>query len=121
MEKNKSASMLKLARIFFFINALVWLIFGVLSLFLALDVGTFTRWMITLLMFANSAGLFWFGLVITNGRKGIFFLAILYIALNVVLSITDQFGIVDALILMLNLALLGLLFVTRQRLNQAES
>jgi hypothetical protein len=59
--------------------------------------------------------------VIISGRKGIFYLAILYVAVNVVLSITDQFGLIDALILLLNLCLLGLLFVTRQRLNQAES
>jgi len=45
-------------------------------------------------------------------------LAILYVALNVVLSITDQFGWIDALILLLNLCLLGLLFVARQRINQ---
>ena len=41
-------------------------------------------------------------------------------AVNVVLSITDQFGWIDALILLLNLCLLGLLFITRQRLERVE-
>jgi hypothetical protein len=120
METNQISTMLKLTRALFIVNALVWLIFGVLSLFLAVEVGTGTRWAITLLMFANAAVMFWFGLMIISGSNKIFFLAILYIALNVVLSITDQFGMIDALILLLNLCLLGLLFVTRQRIAQVE-
>jgi hypothetical protein len=120
METNQTSTMLNLTRAVFFINALVWLVFGLLSLFLALEVGTATRWIYSLLMIANAAVMFWFGLIIISGRNKIFFLAILYIALNVVLSITDQFGMIDALILLLNLCLLGLLFVTRQRIAQAE-
>jgi hypothetical protein len=46
-------------------------------------------------------------------------LAIIYTALNIVLSLTDQFGWIDFLVLLLNLCLLGLLFVTRHRMNQA--
>ena len=76
-------SMGLIVQVFFFVNALVWLVFGVLSLSLAVEVGTITR--------------------------------------NVVLSITDQFGLIDAFILLLDLCLLGLLFITRQQLNQAES
>jgi hypothetical protein len=70
-------------------------------------------------MVANAAVMAWFGVMIVSGRKLIFFLAILYVALNVVLSITDQFGWIDALILLFNLILLGMLFVTRHRMNQA--
>jgi hypothetical protein len=120
METNQTSTMLKLTQALFFVNAVVWLIFGVLSLFLAVEVGTGTRWVISLLMIANAAVMFWFGRMIVSGRNKIFFFAILYIALNVVLSITDQFGMIDALILLLNLCLLGLLFVTRQRIAQAE-
>ena len=39
-------------------------------------------------------------------------------ALNLVLTITDQFGWMDVLILLLNLIVLGLLFVTRQQLRR---
>jgi len=104
----------------FFVNALVWLMFGVGSLVRAFEGVSTLRWIITIMMIANAAVMFWFGVVIVNGQKRIFFLAFLYIALNVVLSITDQFGWVDTLILSLNLILLGLLFVTRQRMNQGE-
>lgn len=121
MENTQTSTMLNLTRAVFFINALVWLVFGLLSLFLALEVGTATRWIYSLLMVANAAVLFWFGRTIASGRNSIFFIAILYIALNVILSITDQFGMVDALILLLNLCLLGLLFMIWQRLTQAGS
>jgi hypothetical protein len=121
MDKNQIATLLKLTRGGFFLNALVWLVFGGMSLTLAVEAGTTIRWVYSLLMFANAMVMFWFGLQIVSGRKGVFFLAIVYMAINVVLTITDQFGIMDALILFLNLILLGLLFVARQRLNQSEN
>jgi hypothetical protein len=120
MGKNQTSTLLKLTRVGFFANALVWLILGLLSLVAAAQTGSLTRWIYFALMLANAAVLAWFGAQIISGRKGIFFLATIYVAINAVLSITDQFGLIDALILFLNLTLLGLLFITRQRLNQAE-
>ena len=114
--------MLKLIRTLFFLNAAVWLAFGVSSLlFRALDGGSLTRWVITAMMIANAVVMIWFGVMIVSGRNWIFFLAILYMALNVVLSITDQFGWIDAIILLLNLIVLGMLFLTRHRMNQTAS
>ena len=104
----------------FFLNAAVWVVFGVLSLLEAIDGGSSWRWIISILMFANATVLGWLGVMIVSGRKQMVFMAILYMALNVVLSITDQFGWIDALILLLNLIVLGLLFITRTRMNQAE-
>ncbi len=71
------------------------------------DEGTLTRWVITAMMIANAIVMIWFGVMIVSGRNWMFFLAILYMALNVVLSITDQFGWIDALILLLNLMCVG--------------
>lgn len=111
--------MLKLTRYLFFFNAAVWLAFGISSLvFRALDGGTLVRWVITALMIANATVMIWFGIMIPRGRTWIITLAILYMGLNVVLSITDQFGWIDALILLLNLCMLGTLFVTRHWMNQ---
>ena len=120
MRSDETTNMLKLTRIIFFINAAVWLAFGVASLlFRAIDGGTLTRWVITVLMITNAIVMIWFGVMIVSGRNWVFFLAILYMAVNVVLSITDQFGWIDAIILLLNLCVLGMLFVTRHRMNQA--
>jgi hypothetical protein len=94
-------------------------VFGVLGVLRAIDDSSALRWVLSILMFANAAVMAWFGVMIVSGRNWVFFLAILYMALNVVLSITDQFGWIDALILLLNLVVLGLLFVTRQRMNRS--
>jgi len=119
MEGSQIPTMLKWARILFFVNAFVWLIFGILSLLLrAIDGGSLARWVITLLMLINSLVMIGFGVVIVSGRSWIFTLAVVYLALNLVLSITDQFGWIDVFIFFLNLCLLGSLFVARYRMNQ---
>ena len=120
MEKDQTRNLLKATQGMFFLNAAVWVVFGVLSLLEAIDGGSSLRWIISILMFANAAVMGWLGVMIVSGRKQMVFMAILYMALNVVLSITDQFGWIDALILLLNLIVLGLLFITRTRMNQAE-
>ena len=120
MKDIQTSSTLKLTRTLFFINAAVWLTFGVSSLlFRAIDEGSLTRWVISIMMITNAIFMIWFGVMIVTGRNWVFFLAILYMAFNMVLSITDQFGWVDAIILLLNLIVLGTLFVTRHRLNQS--
>jgi hypothetical protein len=119
MEKNQTSTMLKLTQALFFTNAAIWFLFGAMNLFRVIEVGSALRWVLTIVMIANAAILLWFGVEIADGRMQLFPLAIVYTALNAVLSLTDQFGWVDFLILLLNLCLLGLLFVTRHRMNQA--
>ena len=119
MENDPIKQMLRLARWLFLLNAAVWMVFAVLGFVRAGAGAGNWRLVQSMLMLVNAVVMAWFGLQIDNGRAWVFFLAITYLALNVVLSITDQFGWFDALILLLNLALLGLLFVTRQRMIQA--
>lgn len=119
MGKYRISTMLNLARILFFSNAVVWFVFGAIGLFRVENGGDLLHRLIALMMLANAAVMFWLGVLIVSGRAQIFFLAILYVALNAVLSITDQFGWIDFFVLLLNLCLLGMLLVTRYRLNQA--
>jgi phosphoglycerol transferase MdoB-like AlkP superfamily enzyme len=119
MEKPPISTLLKLTRAFFLVDAVVWVFFAVLSLFLAISDGNALRWVISLLMAGNAAVLTWFGVKLDPERVQLFTLAILYMALNAVLSITDQFGTADALVLFLSLCVMGLSFVTRSRLDQA--
>ena len=120
MEKKRTSSILNLIRTLFFVNAAFWLILGMLSAFRFASDGSLVRLVYTILMLANAIVMGWFGAMILTGRNWIFFLAILYMALNVVLSVTDQFGWIDALILLLNVVILGLLFVARQRKHRAQ-
>lgn len=120
MDGKPNASMLKLTSALFVINAIVWLIFGIMSFALALKGGNSIRWMLSVMMVINVCLMAWFGVQIRSGSRRIFFLAILYVVINVVLSITDQFGWIDAAILLLNLVLLGLLFVTHSKIGRVE-
>ena len=118
MRKTTFADLLKLTSRAFFLDAAVWLILGIQSLLLAVDTGNTTRWVYTILMLANAFVLIWFGGVILRSRIEILTLAILYTTANVVVLIFDQFGLVDALVMSLNLVVLGLLLLTRGRLVQ---
>jgi fatty acid desaturase len=93
MKDNKISALLKWTRILFFLNAVVWLGLGILSLsFRALEDGSLVQWVITVLMLINGLVMICFGIMIISGGSLVFTLAILYMSLNVVLSITDQFG-----------------------------
>ena len=120
MKSGRTSKILILTRSLFFINAAAWLIFGTLSLMRALANTSDLRMILSVLMITNAAVMAWFGVKIVRAQNHIIFLAIIYMALNVVLSVTDQFGWIDALILLLNLIVLGLLFGTKQRVKQSE-
>jgi hypothetical protein len=119
MEKSQNSIILKLTQALFFVNAAIWFLFGAMNLVRVMETGSVARWILTAMMIANAAILVWFGMEIADRQTQLFPLAIVYTAFNVVLSLTDQFGWIDFLILLLNLCLLGLLFVTRHRMNQA--
>jgi len=120
MENDRAKNLLKLTRILLFVNAIVWLVFGGLSFSRAFSGTSDLRFILSVLMVANAIAMIVLGVLLASGRAWVFFVAILYMALNVVLSITDQFGWVDALILLLNLIVLGFLFVTQQQMKQAR-
>lgn len=68
---------------------------------------------IAFLMFANAAALLICGLGIASGKSWFYLLAIAVLAVNILLTVTDQFGIIDLLTLLLDLSLLTLLLVKR--------
>jgi hypothetical protein len=118
---NKQVStLLKTTQAAFFLNALVWLVFAVMSFSLAFNGAGNWRFVLSTLMVINASIFVGFGFLIRKGQSRVFFLGILYVAVNVVLSITDQFGWFDFGILLLNLIVLGLLFITKHRLEQAK-
>ena len=116
MQRLPVSTLLKVTRTLFFVDAALWLVFAVLGTALAATSGDTLRWVLSALMAANAAVLAGFGLRLVPERVRVFDLAILYMVLNAVLSITDQFGVVDALVLAFSLTLLGCAFITRMRI-----
>ncbi|MEW5830222.1 MAG: hypothetical protein AB1846_15110 [Chloroflexota bacterium] len=121
MQKDNIETLLKATRGLFLVNAVIWLAFGIASLVQAASGAdpAIWRWVYAVLMLINGGLMLWFGFRIATASRQVFFFAILYVALIIVVSIMDQFGAVDAVFLALNLALLGLLFITRTRILQA--
>jgi lysylphosphatidylglycerol synthetase-like protein (DUF2156 family) len=69
------------------------------------------KWIITLLMFGNAATAVWLGQGLQKQRKPFYYLALGYLAVNIVLTITDDFGIADLTYLLF----MGALFITLLR------
>lgn len=102
----------------FYLNALIWLAFGVTSL-IRMSNGDqnqiFTQAVVAVLIFGNAAAMLVSGLGLGTQRKIFFYLALGVLAANILLTFTDQFGIFDLLTLLIDLAIVGTLIADRQR------
>lgn len=100
----------RLARIAFFLLALVMAVFGVFTLFRH----NAPPWA-AILMLVDAALLGLAGALIARRSIPVHLLAVCLVAGNAVLTIADQFGWVDAAVLLAFLALLALLVVERRK------
>lgn len=103
-------------RYLFFITAIVLLVFGA---------GSFMRMngnpdmkiiygIYAVLMFGDAIAMLICGLYINRQMKAIFGFAVMVLSLNIVLTIFDQFGLIDLLFLLLNVITLVALLVFRK-------
>lgn len=104
------------ARWSFVILGVIWFVFGVYSL-IRINGGSMSLssfgWIIAGLMFVNGAVLIWIGWELREARRFYFYLALLVLAGNILLTITDEFGIYDLITLILTISLAILLLVIR--------
>jgi hypothetical protein len=104
------------ARWLFVFLGVIWLILGVVSLVRMFTGDTYISgigWIIILLMFVNSTVLVWIGWGVGKGHKRFFYLALIVLAGNTILTYTDEFGLLDMITLVIDVFLLILLLVTR--------
>ena len=116
LEMDQTPSSVKAAQVLFFILGTIWIVFGAASLIRMANSGTnptITLWVIAVLMFGNAGALIFVGWGIGKRLKLFFYLGILVLAANTFLTVTDEFGVFDLITLILDLALLVLLIVTR--------
>lgn len=100
----------------FVILGVIWLVFGVYSVIRITGGSTSLSsfaWIIAGLMFVNGAVLLWIGWGIREASKFYFFLALLVLVGNIILTITDEFGIFDLIMLVIAISLFILLLLTR--------
>lgn len=109
---GRGLALVDLTKGLFFLNTAIWLLFGVL--FLARTTNGMA-WMIAALMFVNAALMLAFGLAVGRGSRLVYLAALAFLAVNILLTVTDQVGIADLITLLIDLALLVLLVVDRRR------
>lgn len=121
---GKPSLLVVLVRALFLVNGLVWLLLGVLFI-IRMDggnsMGSTMRWVVFVLMLANGLAMFWIGWRIAQPDKRFYYLGIVVLAVNILLSITDEFGWLDLATMLVDVLLLGLLIATRSwYLNKNE-
>ena len=105
------------AQALFLFSALFWLGIAIYTI-LRLDPNDpnllTTMWVIGVLMLLNTAALVWVGLGLGRRERRFFWGAVALVAVNLVLSITDQMGLLDWFTLALSGGMLALLIATRR-------
>lgn len=91
-------------------TALLWIVIAAAYLIRPALSGTpisSLEWVIALLMLGNAVVIVWLGHGLRKGRKSFYYLSLAYLLFNILLTITDDFGIPD----LIYLVYVGVLFV----------
>jgi len=112
---TKSPSPIKVTQVLFFINAAIWLLFGAVSLIRMVNNSSqiVATLIISIFMLGNVGAMLIAGVGIAKRNQWSYYFGLAVLAINIVLTITDEFGVFDLLTLIIDLVLLGLLIVTK--------
>jgi hypothetical protein len=103
----------------FFLNAAVWLLLAVASVIrLGGNQGQgVTALVVVILMFGNAAAMALSGALLPKRLLLFYLFALAVLAVNIVLTFTDQVGALDWITLAIDLALVGILIVARKQFH----
>lgn len=115
IESNRMKLIL-IARWGYVLLGIFWFVLGSLSVadFINLG-GTFSGfdWIISCLVFLNALGLVFIGWMLGKGQPWIYYFGLFVLGMNILLTFTDQFGIIDFIYLVLCTSLFVYLLITR--------
>jgi uncharacterized membrane protein YsdA (DUF1294 family) len=106
-----------IAQAMFFINAAIWLAFGVAGIIRLARENTAPEnvmWVITILMFGNVGAMLVAGLWLHRQSKWAYIFALAVLVVNIFLTFTDQVGFFDILTALIDVSLIGLLLFDRK-------
>ena len=109
---------IKTAQALFLLNAVIWLVLAAVTLIRLSDGGAeraMTMLVVAVMMFGNVAAMLICGWGIGRGQKGFYYLAFAVVIVNIVLTFTDQFGLLDLITVIVDFVLLGFLIAARKR------
>ncbi len=107
---------LRMAKYGFVLVAVIWFILGVVSLIRLQSnsaVPMMTASIIAIMMFGNAAALLVCAWGVTTGKQWGYLLAIAVLLINILLTFTDQVGLMDLLTVLIDIGLLLLLVIKR--------
>ncbi len=111
MNQNKTIA---LAQTMFILLAALWLVFGIGSaLHTANTARNLILWIVPILMFANIGVMLGLAWGLGKKPKLFFYLALGIMAVNIVLTITDEVGSYDLLMLLAEVVIVAFLIVRR--------
>jgi len=99
----------------FFLNAAIWLVFGIVTVgrMAGRDPAqAMTTWVVVILMVGNAGAMLISGWGLGRHRKWFYYLAIAVLVVNIILTLTDQFGPLDLATLIIDLVAFGLLMAS---------
>lgn len=114
----KSPPVVMVCQILLILEGAIWLLLG--AWYLALQftearVPSTCAWIVAGLMFVNALAMLSLAWGIGRRQRAYYYSALAVILVNILLSVTDEFGLFDLIILLLNLAILLLLFAGRSQ------
>jgi hypothetical protein len=115
---DRSTQSVRLAQVMFYITGAIWVVFGSASILTLLgnqEDPARLLWMIAILMFGNAGLLIWVGRRLARMSRMSYLLALLVLGVNILLTVTDQFRIIDAVMLAFNAGLFLLLITWRSK------
>lgn len=108
--------LVRVTQLLFLLNATFWFVLGAINLASIAGISGQVVGLMVLgvLMLANGAALLAAGLGLGRPRRWRYFFAVALVLANLVLTVTDEFGLLDFVVLALNAILLVLLLVVRK-------
>jgi MFS family permease len=120
MHKRNQSAELEAGRVLFFVNTAIWLYLaaGMLVRMVGDSSGRMMLGVIiSIMMFGNAVGMFVCGIVATRREKLFYYFTLFFLAVNIVLTFTDQFGFWDLITLIIDVVIVVLLIVGRKKLK----
>jgi hypothetical protein len=114
----------KTVQALFYLNALIWLAFGLYTLINMAGRypgGVITVYVIGFMMLGNVGMMFLSGILIGKQNKWAYFFAMFVLVINIISTVTDQFGFFDLVTLLLDLVIFGLLISIRKHYTSNET
>jgi len=104
------------AQVLFFLNSLIWLAFGIFTLFgmAGRYPNQITLYMVGITMLGNVGAMALSGILLGRNNKWFYYFAMVVLVINILLTFTDQLGFFDYATLVIDLVLFGILISIRK-------